>query len=467
MKRSIDQGLVQEICDATREVLSREDPTNPVTSRIVVRELPTAIRSIPKGKYGVRKDRSVNNTALTRIGSEFLHRSLPIHEKIRRCILNDDGTVNYYLHPLDSRFKENGELANLDGSDGQFMVEIPDHYYKDEIYTDATTGHVIEDSWVSQYNLPGFKYFRKQYYSATEAVLDRTLNKLSAVINTTARYRGGNNTSGWDETYRSLLGMPATSISLTNFRTYAGNRGAGWTAHNNNIYEAVCRFYKIEYANTNCQLTFNSTLTVDGYRQGGLGSCVTGMPDWNGHNGYNPIVPCGVTLSLGNKTGVVNYSVKNSSGTTVYTAPVPSYRGIENLFGHIWKNTDGILVEIQSGAAGGLSKVYKCEDHTKFSSTITADYEYIGDEARSSGWTKNVLTPTMVASEVGADSSTGWADYHYTDIPSSGSAVRCVLFGGAANSGSLAGFASAYSTYAPSYSSTHVGSRLCFTPAST
>ena len=468
-KRIISQELVADSCLAVREVLTANDPTSPVTTPIQVKELPTAIRSIPHGMYGVRKDRSVNNTALTRLGSEYLHRTLPIHEKMMRCVVNDDGTVNYWLHPSDSRFKMNGELAKLDGTDGQIMVRIPRHYYKDDIYTDSVTGHVFEDCCVSMFNLPGYKLFKEQFYSFAEAVLDRTLNKLACVMNTTARYRGGNNTSGWDNTYRSLLGLPATNISLTTFRTYAANRGTGWTAHNNNIYEAICRLYKIEYANTNIQLAFNSTLTQDGYRQGGLGDGVTTWTSsaWSSFNSYNPLVPVGVTLSLGNNTGVVPYTVRNSSGTALITFQVPSYRGIENFFGHVWKHTDGLLVEVQSAAAGGLSKVYKCEDHTKFSSTITADYEYIGNEARATAWTKNVLTPTMVASETGTDSSTGWADYHYTDIPSSGSAVRCVLFGGNAYFGAYAGFAFANSYNAPSDAYTNVGSRLCFTPPDT
>lgn len=39
---------------------------------------------------------------------------------------------------------------------------------------------------------------------------------------------------------------------------------------------------------------------------------------------------------------------------------------------------------------------------------------------------------------------------------------KCVLFGGTASSGALAGFASAGSTYAPSYPFAPIGSRLCF-----
>lgn len=39
---------------------------------------------------------------------------------------------------------------------------------------------------------------------------------------------------------------------------------------------------------------------------------------------------------------------------------------------------------------------------------------------------------------------------------------KVVLFGGHANNGSSAGFSSAYSTYAPSVTGAHFGSRLCF-----
>ena len=459
-KRTISQEIVEDMANATREVLGV-----PTSSKIKVKYIPTAIRSIPYGWYGVRKDRTVTNTALTRIGSPELHKRLPIQSKMRRCVLNDDGTVNYYMHPSDSRYKENGEPAVLDGTDGQVMVEIPAHYVQYDIYEDSSTGHIVEDRKISEFNLQGFTFVPKCYYSAFEAALDRTNSKLASVINATARYRGGGNTSGWDGTYRSLLGMPCTNISLTSFRSYASARGTGWTCHDNNIYETVCNLYMIEFANTNCQLALNNTLTVEGYRQGGLGSGVTNMPDWNGYNGYNPVVPCGVTVTLGNGTGAVTHNIIGSAGTTVYAAPVPSYRGIENLFGHVWKHTDGILVNIQSASDGGKSMVYKCTDPSKFSSSITADYSYVGDEARSDGYTKNILTPCIVCAEIGANSSTGYSDYHYTNIPSSVSAVRCVLFGGNAYYGAGAGFACSHSPYAPSAAGVDVGSRLCFTPS--
>lgn len=407
--------------------------------------------------YGVEVDTTVLNPVLPRIGSTTLHKSVPIQAGMRRCLLNDDGTVNYYLDASDSTLKEDGTAAVLDGTDGQVMDEIPDHYYKIESGGIFGTKQRIK---LSQYPLAGFAHFTKCYFSCFEVALDRTNNKLSSVINTTAQYRGGANDSGWDNTYRSQLGMPATNISLANFRTYASNRGTHWTCQDINIYTQVCMLYLVEYANRNIQASFTSTLTTEGYHQGGLGSGVSNMPNWDTYNSYRPIVPCGVTVSLGNATGVVTHNVIDSDGTTVkYAAPVPSYRGIENLFGHIWKHTDGILVNID---ATTTSDVYVCTDNTKFSSTLTEDYVKVGEEARSNGWTKNVMFPYLIATEVGADSSTCWCDYHYTALPSSGSSIRCVLFGGAAGSGSVDGFAAADSDDAPSDAYTNGGSRLCY-----
>jgi len=67
--------------------------------------------------------------------------------------------------------------------------------------------------------------------------------------------------------------------------------------------------------------------------------------------------------------------------------------------------------------------------------------------------------------EVGAGSTTYFADYFYTNIPASGVAQRGVLFGGNALSGAYAGLSYAYTYSAATYTSANVGSRLCFIPA--
>lgn len=67
--------------------------------------------------------------------------------------------------------------------------------------------------------------------------------------------------------------------------------------------------------------------------------------------------------------------------------------------------------------------------------------------------------------EVGAGSTTYFADYFYTNIPASGVAQRGVLFGGDANNGAAAGLSSASTSYSAASTNALIGSRLCFIPA--
>lgn len=422
--------------------------------------------------YGVRIKTTVAATTLERVGRPELHTSLPIQSKMRRCVLRDNGTVNYYLHATDSTKRDTGAAANLTGVDGQIMVEIPRHYRNFEF--DGADLLAL----ISEYPLPGFHEVPKMYRSAYEATLDRTVTatpKLASVVNTTAAFRGGNNNAAWDGTYRTLLGLPATQISLTNFRNYARNRGTaglngkGW---NCDLYAAQLATYwlfVIEYANLNSQADYNAQPDANGYKQGGLGAGVTTMSsgNWNTYNGYYPVVPCGVTNSLGNASGVVAHTINNGAGIT-YTFQVPSYRGIENPFGHIWSWTDGCKCEIQSEEAGGLSKFFVCDDPAKFQDSSYNDYDYRGDLPRTEGYARFHMGGEFgdnVPRAVGGSSTTYMADYFYTNIPASGSAMRGVLFGGYANSGAIAGLASAYTNDAASYTTAYIGSRLCFIPA--
>ena len=50
---------------------------------------------------------------------------LPIQRNMRRCTFSDAGVVQYYLDPDVSTKKADGTAADLDGIDGQVVVEIP------------------------------------------------------------------------------------------------------------------------------------------------------------------------------------------------------------------------------------------------------------------------------------------------------------------------------------------------------
>lgn len=419
--------------------------------------------------YGVKIDTTVADPALTRVGKNELHQSLPVQSLMRRCLVNDQGKVVTYLNANDSTMTDTGAAADLTGAVGQVMVEIPEHYRKFEF--DGTAIYAL----ISLYPLPGFSKVRRIFRSAYEATVQRSTNKLASVVNKTADYRGGGNNSAWDGTYRDLCGRPATNISLTSFRTYARNRGAvglngvGW---NCDLYEAAVNTYwlfVIEYAQLNCQAAFTAELTAEGYHKGGLGNGVTNFPNWGTYNSNNPFVPCGQTNSLGNKTGVVDYIAPAEDGSTFASVSVPSYRGIENPFGHLWSWTDGVLCNIQSEADGGLSKFYRANDDNpaNFSSTAVDTYTQRGVLPRTESYVKQLMVGALgdiMPLAVGASSITYFCDYFYTNIPSSGTALRGVLFGGPAYYGASAGLALAITNNAPSNTNTYIGSRLCFIP---
>lgn len=446
--------------DKATFALKSEIPTDYATEEDI-QEAISGINIEDLVMYGVEFDTTVSSPDCTRIGNPNLHCTLPVHSQMRGCLLNDNGEVTKYLNESD------WTSETRDGSQGQVMVEIPEHYVKFE--TDGTKRRVK----MSITPIVGYKKIRKYYISAYEATVQRSANKLCSVVNTDEDYRGGNNNSANDAQSNTFLGKAATSISRTNFRTYARNRKEGSTEWNCMTYDAQKDLYwlfVVEYATLNSQKAFNAAKTAEGYAQGGLGNGVTSLDvtKWNTFNGYYPVIPCGHTDSLGNGTGEVDYQMPEEYDTNVLTVKVPRYRGIENPFGHLWQWTDGINVRISPNEpdGDGLSKVYVCSDPSKFNDTNYDGYTYVGDEVRTQSYVKEVIFGEggeIMPSVVGGSTTTYFCDYHYTNIPTA-ETLRGVHFGGNAIDGSGAGFVFANSYRVPSYSFAYFGSRLCFIP---
>lgn len=414
--------------------------------------------------YGIQWDTNVADSSCTRIGRVDLHAALPVQSLMRRCILKDNGTVNYYLHATDSTLRDNGAAADLTGASGQVMVEIPDFYIRFEM--EGTKRRCL----ISLFALPGFTKIPKMYISAYEAALDRANLKLSSVVNDTVQYRGGDNNASFDEESSSRLGVPVSLLSLTQFRTYARNRGSiNWNCNAYLPQKILYWLIAIEYANFNNQLAYNAALTAEGYRQGGLGNGVTDLDytKWDSWNGHNPFIPCGYTNILGNATGVVAFAMPSEYDATIKTTYVPSYRGIENPFGHIYKWTDGCKCNIQSDASGALSEFYVCTNPANYQDTDYTNYVLRGVLPRSEGYIKSLIVGEfgeMMPLTVGGSSTTYMCDYLYTNIPASGVSQRGVLFGGAALNGAYAGVGYSNTNNAATSASALIGSRLCYLP---
>jgi hypothetical protein len=411
--------------------------------------------------YGVQFDTGQSDPDGERIASDMdahLIENLPVHSEIKACTLNDDGTVNYYLDADDWSKQEDGSASNLDGTDGQVVMEIPEHYYRD------WTEYGKRKMAVSLSAQTSYTKVNKFYIGAYEAALYRPDSKLASVVNTSADYRGGNNNAAWDGADNSLLGKPATLITRTNFRTYARNRGAtNWNLLPFWNYMHLYRLFIIEYATRNSQKAVNAAADANGYRQGGLGDGVTTIvaADWDTFSSYYPFVPCGSSDTLASGSGEVDYVVTGWPGGDE-TVKVPRYRGVENPFGHIWEWVDGININCDTTPDPDEQTSYIIDDYANFADDTSANARDAG-EMPGSGYIEELSEEDMIPTSAGG-AGTGelayWCDYFHSDLGDDG--WRALRVGGCAYAGAFTGFACSNAQNTAAYTFALIGGRLCY-----
>ena len=284
-----------------------------------------------------------------------------------------------------------------------------------------------------------------------------------SVVNTTANCRGGGDRSKYDtylntDPYRSDLGKPRTDAGRPTMRTWARNAGSEMLSYEQ--YKWIFYWaYVIEYANFNCQATYNEELTADGYRQGGLGDAVTTW-DWDSQRGYNwcgPLTPCGFGNDLGNHTGikdlVIPETVVNDTTTIASkTFKMPRWRGFDNPFGDIQTNLDGIiepgadgdLVIIDADAKNhpdGMHYVYTTDNPAKYGDYIV-NMKLAGLKINSDGYIKEFdlgTTGEIIPKVMGGSNTTHKCDYHRAGA-SNINTLRTLFIGGNAADSGDAGF---------------------------
>lgn len=404
--------------------------------------------------YGVEWDTASSSPDGVRVGNMQLHRELPIQSKIRGVILDNKGGIKSYLN--------NSNWGNISTEylTESVMTKIPEHWYK--LYQYGTKFRMM----LSAMPLPGYNHIDQFYISSFESGIDRSSSTLISsygVGSTNVNKRGGDNTSKWDGTYRSLLGCPVTYLTRDQFRQAARKRGSGWEMYTYGAHKTLFWLFAVEYATLNSQKPFNAQKDANGFSQGGLGEGASQMTDWINFNNANPLIPCGYTNEFGNGSGEKAYVVKNASDGTHATLMANRYRGIENPFGHIWKHTDGANIQVTTGDAG-LSIIWTTDDPSNFSDTSYTGYDKKGNICRTSGYAKKMLlgeNGDIIPTEVDGSSSTYWCDYYRTTITIDG--IFVVLAGSSANGALGNGLASIYGGYT-SNSARDIGTRLCFFP---
>ena len=326
-----------------------------------------------------------------------------IQTKMKRCVLNADGTVKYYLSTTDSTSKADGSgAAIIDGTDGNVMVEIPKFWYKYEnvggvhkwlISNAAQTGYEVHPAFIRGGVEKSFRY-----YCAYQGY---TLS--TKLISGSGR-------------------VPTASKTRATFRTEAAANGAGWSQIDWNLLIAVQLLYLVEYANFNTQAMLGQGITT-----GGTYTAVTGSSN-----------------SLGNA----------SSPSTNTNTQFMSYRGIENWYGQIYKFIDGVNVN---------ARVYYVNNNpaTFANGVFTGDYVNTGiTSATANGYVKNLVASGK--GFVASNTSGGSASTFVPDQFQQGTGSYLIVFGGNANDAADAGGFFLRANLAATLSGADLGSGISF-----
>ena len=351
-----------------------------------------------QGAYGLNWS-STNDTYVRTGASGYKS----IQARMRRCVLNVDGSVKYYLDQNNSLLKEDGTPSVLDGTDGNVMVEIPKFYYK---YIYNTAVGIVHEYSISL--TPDVGYVVHPAFVKNDV----------EVANRYYRAYEGYNLAG---KIISISGVtPTRSLSRTTFRTYSQANGTGWGLTDWNLLYAVQMLLLIEVG------TFNS--------QKILGEGNSSGSDYG--------ITTGGTNSLGNKSST--YAVDTYM----------SYRGIENFYADCWEWIDGInvserVVYINNKASTFADDVYT-GDYVSTGVTLpVASGVYISNFANSS---KGFL-PSAV---------TGSSTTYVTDGLWTATGSRAMQFGGAASNGALDGAFCLAAYNAASTVDVHFGGGVCY-----
>lgn len=401
--------------------------------------------------YGVQWSETSSNPDCSRIGNMDMHRSLPIQSMMKPFAfqqqrkykdqyvpLQEDFVHSYYNHDTNASGEQVSSVNNI-------MIRIPEFWYTDD-YSPDTKIHRLK---ICPHAKPGWNHHREAFVSAYE-LCETSLN------------------SGKVCSTKNLIPLVGrTRTILRNAARSIGFEGESkWNIYTYEEHRAICHLFLVEYATRNSQKAVNTSLTLEGFRQGGLGSgCTTGTATINGAQTWS-FIPTGSSDSLGSGSGEVTVTIQqtDSSGanTTTITRKCNRYRGIENPFGHVWKHTDDVISVYDEGSRTW----YKSMKPDQFSTNKNASYKPLCNSTMVSAGFKTEIkaTPTcdfFAMSVSGGSENTYWCDYNWDNTDTT---EHCLLIGGNSDDGGMAGLFALHSANGVGTSNASIGSRLTYLP---
>lgn len=367
---------------------------------------------------------NATSTAENYYGSLQALRDLPKRLGLGRYLVTDDRKKKK-LDPKDSTKYLDGSPAKLDGSEGQCMWCWNGFYANIWHEGSRLIKAVTFDKPVGGETSVWIPAGGISWLGA--GVMDRTNNILCSVINDSEQFRGGNGAAldaskyskapAADSPQITMLGMPATKISATDFGNYARKRGEGWEA-NWFVARFVVEFlFEVIMGTENSQEAFNNLKDANGLYQGGLGDGVTMFNgDWSTYNGLYPIIPTSVGLEAGDGVCLVQYSVPNSVGADsefLQTYNIPVFFGLVHAgYGHTHRWVRGIIID--DGAEKTMAYVTRSM-YADYDPVTVSDKILVAECPREQGYIKQKSYRGLcnMVTEVGGSSTTRYSDYFY------------------------------------------------------
>lgn len=414
-------------------------------------------------------------------GSLDALRSLPKRLGLGRYLVKDDRTRRK-LDPKDSKkYADDGTPAALDGSQGQCMWcwngfyanvwKEGDNLFK-VVSFDRPVGNDIS-IWIPA---GGISWLGAGVMDRGDApYTDKTKWKLCSVINNSEQFRGGGGTALDASKYSkapaaespqiSMLGMPATMISTTDFGNYARKRGEGWEA-NWFVARFVVEFlFEVIMGTENSQEEFNANKDADGLYQGGFGIGMTNITDVINYNGNYPVISTSVGLEAGDGVCLVEYKLPQTNGVdgdTYHTFNVPVFFGLVGAgFGNTPVWIRGLII---MNADEEQSQVYVSPSmYAAYEPNTVEDKIMVEECPRVNGYItrKSYRCLCCIPTELGGSPNIRYSDSFYTNAKKSkGLCVRSA--GGSIGDSYTAGLSSSSLLRSATYSYSSISAPLCY-----
>ena len=371
------------------------------TKKYVDDNISRLVPDIYHGSYGIQWDFATDTYRRTGAKGYTAIQSL-----MKRCVMNADGTVNYYLDSNNSNFKEDGTPSVLTGADGNVMVEIPLHYIKVETVDNVDSfsisltpepGYVLDPSFL-KWNGTEMVEVPYRYFRAYEGYVSG--GKLLSVSGVT----------------------PTRSQTISVFRTQAMANGDGWHLTDWNLLNTIKRLCYIEF----CDFIVTKYLG-------------------NGNDTENDL---GITTGQSNALG-------NRSSDSTHNNMYMTYRGIENMYADIWEFVDGVNVNNYEFYING--------NYSTFQSDVFAG-DYVAKGPLTAAGASNSLIKRCAVSSDGGFIPTvvgGSTTTFYGDALWSNTGARIVVHGGGAGDGASGGLGALAVSNASSDSGADLGAAVC------